>query len=1636
MPGHSATRPQSPLKGFIAPLVITLVVALLPLTVPAALAAGPCDPVVNPVVCENSKAGSPPSEWDISGPGDDSIQGFSTEISVNAGQPIRFKIDTTAPSYTIAVYRTGWYGGLGARKVAEVTPSVLRQNQPQCLTDLTTGLYDCGTWAVSATWQVPATAVSGVYVALLTRPDTGGQSHITFIVRSDGSRSDVVFQTSDPSWQAYNSYGGSDFYQGANGRAYKVSYNRPVATRGGPGGRDFYFSNEYPMVRFLEQNGYDVSYISGLDTDRNGPQLLNHKVFLSVGHDEYWSGPQRANITAARDAGVNLQFLSGNEGYWRTRFEPSPVDGVAGRTLTSYKETWANEKIDPSPEWTGTWRDPRFAAQANGGGLPENGLTGTIYMSNYSDLPVTVDSEEGKTRLWRNTSLTSLPPGSSTALAPHTVGYESDEDLDNGFRPPGLIRLSTTVGEVPQYLQDFGNTVLPGTTTHHVTLYRAASGALVFSAGSVQWTWGLDEVHDGEGAPADPRMRQAQVNLLADMGAQPATRAAGLTAAAASTDRTAPTAAITAPVNGAAVPHGTSVTVTGTAADTGGVVAGVEVSTDGGSTWHPAVGKQNWTYTYIQKGFETATIQARAIDDSANIGAATSTSLVLSGPYSVFGQTIPTVQDSGDGGSYEMGLRFTPTVDGFITGVRFYKSAANTGTHTGSLWSSTGERLATATFTNETPSGWQSVLFSQAVPVAAGQKYTVSYWTPNGRYSIQNYQWASVGSTNAPLTVAGGFGAEPAGVYTTSPGFPTSSYNGGNYFVDALFGTADTTPMTVSGHTPFPSSSSVSVDTKVSAVFSKPVTASSVQLTLQSPAGPVAGTTAYDPATRRTTFTPTSALAFSTQYTATLAGTDTLGGPVTTGGTWSFTTAATLPVPGSCPCSLFDDSVTPGIAEIRDGVPLTLGVRFSSVSAGEVVGMRFYKSAGNTGTHNGALYTAAGQQLATVAFTNESASGWQTAMFSQPVQMSANTEYIVSYKSLTGTYSATANGFGSGMSVGPLRAASDAGAYTYSGDFPGARSTASYLVDVIVMVPPPAFTPTGQSPHPGASSVPLDSQLSAVLSEPAEASSVSLTVKDADGATVPGATSYDTGTRKATFTPAAPLAAGTSYTATVTATAVSRQPLSNASWTFATVPAPRTPGTCPCTLYQDTVTPGTPEANDGVPLSLGVRFASDTAGQVTGVRFYKAAGNTGTHTGSVYTTGGQLLATVTFTNETSVGWQTATFSQPVEITANTEYVVAYKAPAGTYSYTPAGFGDGFASGPLRTAPDSGAFSYSADFPGTASTASYLVDLVFMAAVPPLTITDRSPAPDATGVSVDVRPALTLSSAIKPGASFTLGANGAPVDGSAALSTDGRTLTFTPAAVLPGTTAISVNVSNVESRQGQTLPTTTWQFTTADPDAAQTSMFGELQPQTAASDDASSVELGTAFTVSEAGNVTGIRFYKGTGNTGTHVGSLWNAAGTRLAQVTFANETANGWQTAMLSSPVAVIPGETYVVSYLAPNGRYAYTPAFFAQTWASGVFTAAGPNNGRYLYGSGGAAPTNSWNSTNYFVDVLYSATAPAQAQATPGPTPTPTPTATPAPSATATATPSPSPTATPSPSPSPSPTQSGGLLCGLLGTC
>ena len=436
---------------------------------------------------------------------------------------------------------------------------------------------------------------------------------------------------------------------------------------------------------------------------------------------------------------------------------------------------------------------------------------------------------------------------------------------------------------------------------------------------------------------------------------QPGTLQSGLVAATASTDHTAPTAVITSPASGASIANGAPVTVTGTASDVGGVVAGVEVSTDGGTTWHPATGTTSWTYTYFQSGLGASTIKVRATDDSGNYPSTpTSTPITVTGPASIFAGQQPATVDSGDPAAVELGLRFTAQQNGFISGVRFYKSTANTGTHTGSLWDASGTRLATVTFAGESASGWQSATFASAVPVSAGTKYVISYSAPAGHYAAQSYAFAYRGISDNVFSVAGGFGAEPAGVYATSPGaFPQTAFGNADYYVDALFSNIDNSPLTATGQSPLPGSSSVPLSTTIGAVMSKPVDPASIAFTVKNSAGTaVPGGLSYAATTRTATFTPSSALTNSMSYSVTMTAKDTTGAALSSGGTWSFVTVKPAPQAGVCPCGLFTDSTVPSTPQIQDA-PVTLGVKFSSTASGSVTGIRFYKDAANTGTPRG-----------------------------------------------------------------------------------------------------------------------------------------------------------------------------------------------------------------------------------------------------------------------------------------------------------------------------------------------------------------------------------------------------------------------------------------------------------------------------------------------------------------------------------------------------------------------------------------------------------------------------------------------------------------------------------------------------------
>src|SRR3954447_9017541 len=305
------------------------------------------------------------------------IEGFTTAESVVPGGTVHLKVQSPT-KFAVEVSRLGYYGGKGARLMSwsmntstGTYPATNGGNSPACVSDRPTGLVDCGNWPTNVSITVPANAVSGLYLIGLEEWDGTdaliGYMPVPLIVREPNNaahHSDIVVQTSDQTWNAYNIYGGQDVYVGngpaPDGRAYRVSYNRPLPDIGQNG----VFGSEFALLYWLEENGYDVSYISGIDASTDPASVSNHKVYISSGHDEYWNQNQWNNVMAARKAGQNQVFMSGNEAFWRTRLENS-IDGsnTPGRTMTTYKMTklYGTNPVDgipdPSGQWTGTWMD-------------------------------------------------------------------------------------------------------------------------------------------------------------------------------------------------------------------------------------------------------------------------------------------------------------------------------------------------------------------------------------------------------------------------------------------------------------------------------------------------------------------------------------------------------------------------------------------------------------------------------------------------------------------------------------------------------------------------------------------------------------------------------------------------------------------------------------------------------------------------------------------------------------------------------------------------------------------------------------------------------------------------------------------------------------------------------------------------------------------------------------------------------------------------------------------------------------------------------------------------------------------------------------------------------------------------------
>jgi hypothetical protein len=1659
-------RPAPPIRRSVIFLTLAaLAVSLCLVDVRPAAAAGPCGPPVTSVIaCENTKPGDPPSDWQVSGAGDSTIQGFATSMSVQPGQTISFKINTPSTKYHIDILRIGYYQGNGATKVVSgLLPSVtLPQSQPACKNDTTqTGLLDCGNWAVSASWTVPSTAVSGLYIAHLKRDDTttGNGSLIPFVVRDDSSHSDILFQTDDETWQAYNTYPstttGNSLYQCSDNcppaadavytGASKVSYNRPwqsCADDIQPGntlGSSCFMYAEYNMIRFLERNGYDVSYTSGVDASQPGyaSTIEQHKVYLTAGHDEYWSGQQRANVTAARDAGVNLAFFSGNEVFWKTRWEPS-IDGsnTPNRTLVTYKETHYDTNVDPQdpPTCTGTWQDPRFSPPGDCGN-PQNALTGQLFDVNAGTTDITVPAYYSKDRFWRNTAVASLQSGQTQTLdqGQGTLGYEWDVDADNGFRPPGLMELSSTTDTTAQsFTDDYGSFTTGNnqTITHHLSLYRAASGALVFGAGTVQWAWGLDNGtgSGNSGGATDTVMQQATVNLLADMGAQPASLMSGLTPATASTDTTPPTSTITSPSNGATFSDGSTVTISGTASDVGGVVAGVEISTDGGTTWHPVTTMSapntavTWSDNWIVHGSPTTTIKTRAVDDSGNLEhPGPGITINVNCPCSIFGaNTTPATIDSGDPASIEVGVKFTSDTYGYVSGIRFYKASTNTGTHIGNLWTATGQLLASATFTGETASGWQQVNFAHPVALDKNTTYVASYFAPKGHYSESPayfYTNPPLGTnlviTNVdspPLHALRNSNGVVNGVFTDSgsSAFPTSSTGATNYWVDPVF-----TPEVFTnppGQVPNVSGSAGYASANVT--WSAPTSGDPVtKYTIT----PYIGSTAQTPTTVTGNPAPTSAVVSG----------------LTNGTTYTFTVTAANPA-GTSPESGQSNTVTPSasIAHVNNG-------GFENGLTGWTASGVDPPTASTTQFHSGTGSARLGTPL------NAGVEPNGNSTLTQTVAVPSSGKTTLSFWYWPGTKDDICSGSSCTYDWEEAQVQSTAGA-TLASIFKSNSNSQTWTQVNFDMTPYAGQNVVLYFNVHDDGSVPPDPSLMYL-------DDVSLTQPSVPGAPTGVTATAGNGSAQVSWT--APSSNGgsaiTSYTVTpfigstaqtpvtVSGTSTTVTGLTNGtSYTF-TVAANNANGAGPASSPSNAVTPNTlPGAPTGVTAAAGNGQATvnwtapannggSTITSYTVTPFIGSAAQTpvtvsGTSTTVTGLTNGTTYTfTVAATNASGTGPASSPSNAvtpsaptlpgaPTGVTAtagNASAQVSWTAPSSNggsaiTSYTVTPFIGSAAQTPVTVSGTSTTvtgltngttytFTVAATNAVGTGPASSPSNSVTPNVAP--TVTSVTPSSGATGVAVSVAPSATFSQAVVPSTvSFTVqDSGGNPVAGTIGFSSGNTVATFTPTNSLASSTTYTATVSGAQNSSGTPMSSPfSWSFTTAGPQCPCSVWNNGTPAGSVDANDTSAVNLGLKFQPTSSGFITGVRFYKESDNTGSHIGTLWSSSGALLASGTFSNETASGWQELDFSSPVAVTANTTYVASYHTNAGHYAQTSNGLASAVTNGPLTALA-SGGVYVYGSGNAFPSNTFNASNYWVDVVYSQTAGATPPAVTTVTPT-----------------------------------------------
>ncbi len=471
-----------------------------------------------PVAAENQARGT--GSWRLPGPSADvggltrgAVKGYVAESAVLPGQTERIYVNAPGSRRVrIAIYRMGWYGGLGGREVL-ASRWLPVASQPPCRHRVATGLTECD-WHPTLSFTVAAALPSGVYIAKLAART--GESDCLFVVRAARPQS-LIAQLPTSTYEAYNRWGGDSLYPGGERvkltgttQGVEVSYDRPYDSVTGAGQ---FFARDVAMVRFLERYRYPVSYTTSESVDQDPGQLLGHRAVIDFGHSEYWSARQERAFAAALHDGTSLLFFGSDTLAWRVRYAPaSPAadpSAAPDHLIIAYKAFAALDPNRSAPTGTFPGRGARLAGSAYLGCItPRLSRPGPPSYRYYAWAP---SVRRQPAWLFAGARIT------AGTRIPGIVGYELDQRTPLTSRGTRLAGSGSAPCMGQGHSEPGAPTPGPGQDVAQTTVYTAPAGAIVFDTGTLGWELALEPVPsaspDAPRAP-DPRVVRMTRNLL------------------------------------------------------------------------------------------------------------------------------------------------------------------------------------------------------------------------------------------------------------------------------------------------------------------------------------------------------------------------------------------------------------------------------------------------------------------------------------------------------------------------------------------------------------------------------------------------------------------------------------------------------------------------------------------------------------------------------------------------------------------------------------------------------------------------------------------------------------------------------------------------------------------------------------------------------------------------------------------------------------------------------------------------------------------------------------------------------------------------------------------------------------------